>query len=65
MVTRSFLLAVTLMILPQAAAAYMGPGAGLGAIGTLIALVGAVALAFVGFLWYPVKKLLKRRRRNS
>jgi len=44
------------------AAAYIGPGAGLGAIGTVIAVVGAILLMIVGFVWYPVKRLLKRRK---
>lgn len=45
---------------PEAAMAYVGPGAGLTAIGTLLALVGALCLAVVGFVWYPVKRLLRR-----
>lgn len=50
---------------PQMALAYIGPGAGLSAIGTLVALVGAVLLAIVGFVWYPVKRLLKGRKKTS
>ena len=42
------------------AAAYVGPGAGLSAIGVLVALVGAVALAIVGFVWYPLKRLFRK-----
>ena len=30
--------------------AYIGPGAGLGAVGSLLALVGAVLLMIVGFI---------------
>ena len=41
--------------------AYVGPGAGLGVIGTLFAFFGAVLLAIVGFVWYPMKRLLKRK----
>ena len=48
-----------------AAYAYVGPGAGLGVIGTLIAFVGTVLLAIVGFVWYPVKRLLRKKRRND
>lgn len=48
--------------LPDPALAYVGPGAGLSAIGTVIALIGAVLLAIVGFVWYPVKRLLKARK---
>ena len=44
------------------APAYIGPGAGLGAVGSLLALVGAAALMVIGFVWYPVKRLLEKRR---
>jgi hypothetical protein len=48
------------MLAPDAALAYVGPGAGLTAIGTVLALFAAIGLALVGFVWYPVKRLLKR-----
>lgn len=50
-------------LLPGAAHAYIGPGAGISAIGSLLALFAAVLLAIVGFVWYPVKRL--RRKRNE
>jgi hypothetical protein len=42
------------------ALAYVGPGAGLSVIGAFLALVLGMILAFVGFIWYPVKRLLRR-----
>lgn len=57
------LLAAWLTPLPQLAHAYIGPGAGLSAIGTLVALVGAVLLAIVGFVWYPLKRLLRKNNK--
>jgi hypothetical protein len=42
--------------------AYIGPGAGLAGIGALLALVVGVIVAFFGFLWYPVKRLLRTRK---
>lgn len=57
----TMLLAGLFVASPEAALAYVGPGAGLTAIGTIFALMGAVVLALVGFVWYPVKRLLKRR----
>lgn len=53
------------MLLPQTALAYIGPGAGLSALGTLAALIGAVVLAIVGFVWYPVKRLLRGRKKTA
>jgi hypothetical protein len=50
---------------PPAALAYVGPGAGLSALGWLAALAGAIGLAVVGFVWYPVRRLLRRSARKG
>jgi len=55
------LITAALLLITTPAIAYVGPGAGLTAIGTLIALVGAVLLAIVGFLWYPIKRLMRKK----
>jgi len=52
------------MFLSVHAYAYIGPGAGLTAIGTVIALIAAFFLAIVGFVWYPVKRLLRKNKSN-
>jgi uncharacterized membrane protein YccC len=49
-------------IIPLPVAAYVGPGAGLSALGSLLALLAAVVVAIVGFLWYPIKRILSKRR---
>ena len=46
------------------AMAYIGPGAGLTAIGTVLALVGAVVLAIFGFVWYPIKRYMRQRKKS-
>ncbi|RLP55415.1 MAG: hypothetical protein D6160_06620 [Ketobacter sp.] len=54
-----YLLAAMLFVsLPGVASAYVGPGAGLSAIGSLLALLLAIVVAFVGFFWYPIKRLI-------
>jgi hypothetical protein len=58
----SLMLASALVLPAGAALAYVGPGAGITAIGTLLALVAAAFLAIVGFVWYPLKRLAARRR---
>lgn len=55
------LLPALLLLLPSVAHAYIGPGAGITAIGSLIALIGAAALALLGFVWYPIKRLRRSR----
>lgn len=42
---------------------YIGPGGMLSAIGSFVALLGAVVFAAIGFVWYPLKRLLRRMRR--
>ena len=51
-----------LLIAPDVAQAYIGPGAGISAIGTFLALVGALLMAIVGFIWFPLKRLFTRRK---
>jgi hypothetical protein len=49
-------------VLPDAAQAYIGPGAGLSAIGSVLAFLGVVVLLVAGFVWYPVKRFLRAFR---
>lgn len=49
-------------IFPHTVLAYIGPGAGLSAIGALLAVVMAIIVAAFGFVWYPTKKLLGKLR---
>lgn len=46
------------------AAAYIGPGAGLGAIAVVLALAAGFLLLIVGLVWFPMKRLLKRKNAN-
>jgi hypothetical protein len=43
--------AACLLLAPAGADAYIGPGAGITAIGTVIAFFAAVVFAIVGFVW--------------
>jgi hypothetical protein len=58
-------LAALVLLVPSLAHAYIGPGAGITAIGSLLALVGAVLLALVGFVWYPIKRLRRNRAKST
>lgn len=53
---------LALCFVASPAQAYLGPGSGLTALGSVIALLGVIGLGILGFLWYPVKRLLKRLR---
>lgn len=45
--------------------AYIGPGSGLAAIGALLAVVAGLFAAVFGFLWYPIKRVLRRRDKTA
>lgn len=53
---------VAALLLPQVTFAYVGPGAGLTAIGTVLAVIGAILLGIFGFIWYPIKRFLRRNK---
>jgi hypothetical protein len=57
--------AVILALFPVASPAYLGPGAGLGMLGSLVAVVVAVLLAIAGLFILPFRLLMKRRNRNT
>jgi hypothetical protein len=50
------------VFLADIAHAYVGPGLGLGVIGAIFGVVVAVFLAIVGVVWYPLKRMLRRRK---
>lgn len=54
-------------VAPGLAWPYMGPGAGLAAIGSLLVVAAAFLLMIVGFVWYPLQRLLKalKKRRQA
>jgi len=60
------LVIILVCFLPSSAVAYIGPGSGLSAIGAFFALLAATTAALFGFLWYPIKRLLRRKKlRNA
>ena len=59
------MLLVCLMFIPLSANAYIGPGAGLGAILIAVAVVLGLGLLFVGFFWYPIKRMLSGKSSDT
>jgi hypothetical protein len=39
--------------------AYVGPGVGAGTIAIVLGILSSIFLAFVGIIWYPIKRLIK------
>jgi hypothetical protein len=48
------------MLTPTLCEAYVGPGAGLSILGSVFTFLGAIILLFIGFLWFPIKRLIQR-----
>jgi hypothetical protein len=59
------LLVLAIAAIPGTAAAYMGPGAGLGMLGSLIAVIAAVGIALLGIVLLPLRMIMKKRRKTS
>jgi hypothetical protein len=53
------------LLAAQPAAAYGGPTLGLSALGSFFALLGAILAGIFGFIWYPIKRLLRSLRRSK
>lgn len=47
------------------ALAYLGPGAGLGAMGSIIAIVVAILVIVMGVIIYPIRKYLSRKSKDE
>lgn len=64
---RKFALFLMFLAITEPAYAYVGPGSGLTFVATLLALVAAVVTGIAGFIWYPIKRILRgvRGRRND
>jgi hypothetical protein len=54
-----------LLLNPGASHAYLGPGLGAGAAAVALGLIGSVLLALFALLWYPIKKLVRRFRKEN
>ena len=56
---RGFALVLFTIFLPGMAHAYVGPGAGLGVVTVTLAFVLGLFLLLVGFVWYPLKRIVR------
>lgn len=62
-----FILAWLVMggLFPDYALAYIGPGSGLSAIGAALGVVAGIVVAIIGFVWYPIRRLIRGYRKTS
>ena len=56
-------LIIVLLSISSPVVAYIGPGMGGGIIAAVLGVVGALLLALFGILYYPIKRMLKNRKK--
>ena len=47
---------------PGMAHAYIGPGVASGALAAVVGVIGSIFLALFAVIYYPIKRMLKRRK---
>ena len=58
-------LGLFLLLAPTPAFAYIGPGLGAGAVATVLAVLGSILLGIFSVIYYPIKRLMRKRRSGS
>ena len=56
-------LIIVLLSISSPVFAYIGPGMGGGIIAGVLGVIGAILLALFGILYYPMKRMLKNRKK--
>ena len=56
-------LIIALLTISSPVFAYLGPGMGGGIIAGVLGIIGALLLAIFGLLYYPIKRMLKNRKK--
>ena len=54
--------AALLVLFSAPAMAYVGPGLGMGVIGTIFGVLAAIVLALFGLFWYPLKRAFSKKK---
>ena len=52
-------------LLPNVAAAYVGPGVGAGVMSAVLGVLGAIVLLLGGIVYFPIKRYLKKRKSKN
>ena len=56
-------LIIGLILLNSSVSEYLGPGMGGGIIAGVLGIIAAILLAIFGILYYPIKRMLKNRKK--
>lgn len=61
----SLVVGVLVLLWLTTARAYIGPGVAVGTFAIVLGILTSIFLAFVGILWYPIKRLLLGRKKPT
>ena len=56
------LVVIAIAMIPNAAHAYFGPGAGIGALAAVLGVIGAVLLGLFAIIYYPIKRAIAKKK---
>ena len=56
------LVLLVLLLVSPATFAYIGPGAGISVLGSLLGILGTIVVAIGAIIFWPVRKFLKRKK---
>jgi hypothetical protein len=54
------IVALGALFFPWPVLAYLGPGGAITSIGALLAVIAGIIAAIFGFLWYPIRRLIRK-----
>ena len=58
-------ISIIFCLITSSSFAYLGPGVGGGVIAATIGIIVAIFAALFGLIWFPVKRLLKKRKERK
>lgn len=59
------LLTAAVLLLSTPAMAYIGPGAGISVLGSLLGILATIVIAIAAIVMWPLRKVLKKRRQAA
>ena len=54
-----------ILVASPPALAYIGPGAGISVLGSLLGILGTIIVAIGAILFWPIRKMMKRRKSTA
>ena len=54
-----------ILVASPPALAYIGPGAGISVLGSLLGILGTIIVAIGAILFWPIRKMMKRRKATA